>query len=138
MIGRGETLTSISKQYSVSISAIAAANRSIVDIDLVFKGQHLNIPSASGDAQMVSKAAESLVIWSDWLLLWLKFWTFCVIYLFDTKYYPIISFPFACPSDKGGCLQFSECHVATPNYIMFLLHFIALSEFTKTVIMCGH
>ena len=69
MIGRGETLTSISMQYSVSISAIAAANRSTVDIDLVFKGQHLNIPSASGDTQMVSKTAGSLVIWSDWLLL---------------------------------------------------------------------
>lgn len=69
MIGRGETLTSISKQYSVSISAIAAANRSIIDIDLVFKGQHLNIPSASGDTQMVSKTAGSSVIWSDWFLL---------------------------------------------------------------------
>ena len=60
MIGRGETLTSISKLYRVSIYAIAAANKSMADIDLVFKGQHLNIPSATGDAQMVSKTTGSV------------------------------------------------------------------------------
>ncbi|KAK4567639.1 hypothetical protein RGQ29_003409 [Quercus rubra] len=62
VVKEGETLTSISKQYSVSISAIAAANRSIVDIDLVFKGQHLNIPSASGDTQMAKTTGYFLVL----------------------------------------------------------------------------
>ena len=52
--GRGETLSSISKQYRVSIYSIAAANKNIEDIDLVFGGQHLNIPASDvGEAQKV-------------------------------------------------------------------------------------
>ncbi|XP_031283758.1 uncharacterized protein LOC116142456 isoform X3 [Pistacia vera] len=43
----GETLTSISKQYRVSVYSIAAANKNIVDVDLVFEGQHLKIPSSA-------------------------------------------------------------------------------------------
>lgn len=60
MIGRGETLSSISKQYGISIYAIAAANKTILDIDLVFEGQHINIPSATGDTQVVSMTIGSL------------------------------------------------------------------------------
>ncbi|KAF4346925.1 hypothetical protein G4B88_024322, partial [Cannabis sativa] len=47
VVKRGETLSSISKQHGVSMYEIAAANRNIVDVDLVFEGQQLNIPSAS-------------------------------------------------------------------------------------------
>jgi LysM repeat protein len=60
VIGRGETLSSISKQYGISIYAIAAANKHILDIDLVFKGQSINIPSATGDSQVVSNTIGSL------------------------------------------------------------------------------
>lgn len=60
MIGRGETLSSISKQYGISIYAIAVANKNILDIDLVFEGQRINIPSATGDTQVVSKTVGSL------------------------------------------------------------------------------
>lgn len=47
MIGnsRDDTLTSLSKLYGVPIFEIAAANKEIIDVDLVFEGQHLNIPS---------------------------------------------------------------------------------------------
>ncbi|RZC73381.1 hypothetical protein C5167_048864 [Papaver somniferum] len=49
----GENLTSISRRYNVSVQAIAAVNSNIVDIDLVFEGQRLNIPcSRFLDAQM--------------------------------------------------------------------------------------
>ncbi|XP_022719822.1 uncharacterized protein LOC111277684 [Durio zibethinus] len=44
---RGETLSSISKMYGVSVYSIAAANEDIADIDLVFKGQLLKIPAPS-------------------------------------------------------------------------------------------
>ncbi|KAL5993292.1 hypothetical protein ACLOJK_014216 [Asimina triloba] len=40
----GDTLTSISVEYGVPIQAIVAANGSIVDVDIVFEGQSLNIP----------------------------------------------------------------------------------------------
>lgn len=40
-----ETLTSLSKLYGVPIYEIAAANKEIIDVDLVFEGQHVNIPS---------------------------------------------------------------------------------------------
>ncbi|KAJ4952694.1 hypothetical protein NE237_029526 [Protea cynaroides] len=40
----GETLTSISRMYGVSIQEIAEVNATIVDVDLVFEGQCLNIP----------------------------------------------------------------------------------------------
>ena len=58
--GRGETLTSISKQYGVSIYSVAAANKNILDVDLVSEGQLLNIPaSAPADTQVVSRVALS-------------------------------------------------------------------------------
>ncbi|XP_031283750.1 uncharacterized protein LOC116142456 isoform X2 [Pistacia vera] len=47
VVKEGETLTSISKQYRVSVYSIAAANKNIVDVDLVFEGQHLKIPSSA-------------------------------------------------------------------------------------------
>ncbi|KAF9670561.1 hypothetical protein SADUNF_Sadunf13G0081800 [Salix dunnii] len=51
--GRGETLTSISKQYGVSRYSVSAANKNILDVDLVFEGQFLNIPaSAPADTQV--------------------------------------------------------------------------------------
>ncbi|KAH9781464.1 hypothetical protein KPL71_008496 [Citrus sinensis] len=46
VVKEGETLTSISKQYGVSVYSIAAVNKNIVDVDLVFEGQRLNIPSS--------------------------------------------------------------------------------------------
>jgi len=58
--GRGETLTSISKQYGVSIYSVAAANKNILDVDLVFEGQLLNIPaSAPAYTQVVSRVTLS-------------------------------------------------------------------------------
>ncbi|KAI3918345.1 hypothetical protein MKX01_041665 [Papaver californicum] len=49
----GENLTSISRRYNVSVQAIAAVNSNVVDIDLVFEGQRLNIPcSGFLDTQM--------------------------------------------------------------------------------------
>ncbi|XP_060175621.1 uncharacterized protein LOC132606234 isoform X1 [Lycium barbarum] len=42
---RDEPLTSISKLYGVPIYEIAAANKEIIDVGLVFEGQHVNIPS---------------------------------------------------------------------------------------------
>ncbi|KAF5479425.1 hypothetical protein F2P56_000245 [Juglans regia] len=59
VIKEGETLTSISKQYGVSIHAIAAANKSIKDVDILFGGQHLNIPSATRDTPVV----RTVIIW---------------------------------------------------------------------------
>ncbi|XP_039002324.1 uncharacterized protein LOC120128763 isoform X2 [Hibiscus syriacus] len=47
VVKEGETLSSISKMYGVSVHSIAAANKNIVDIDLVFQGQLLNIPAPS-------------------------------------------------------------------------------------------
>ncbi|KAG8472709.1 hypothetical protein CXB51_034734 [Gossypium anomalum] len=47
VVKEGETLSSISKMYEVSVHSIAAANKNIVDINLVFQGQLLNIPSSS-------------------------------------------------------------------------------------------
>ncbi|KAK4708584.1 hypothetical protein R3W88_029509 [Solanum pinnatisectum] len=45
VVKEDETLTSLSKLYRVPIYEIAAANKEIIDVDLVFEGQHLNIPS---------------------------------------------------------------------------------------------
>uniref|UniRef100_A0A803QWP6 LysM domain-containing protein n=1 Tax=Cannabis sativa TaxID=3483 RepID=A0A803QWP6_CANSA len=56
VVKRGETLSSISKQHGVSMYEIAAANRNIVDVDLVFEGQQLNIPSASTLIQAVGRS----------------------------------------------------------------------------------
>ncbi|KAH7568295.1 hypothetical protein JRO89_XS07G0272800 [Xanthoceras sorbifolium] len=47
--GRGENLTSISKQYGVSVNSIIEENTSIVDVDLVFQGQQLKIPSSAAE-----------------------------------------------------------------------------------------
>ncbi|KAM7278762.1 hypothetical protein ACFE04_005896 [Oxalis oulophora] len=44
IVKQGETLTSISKLYGISIYSIAAANKNVLPLDLVFYGQHLNIP----------------------------------------------------------------------------------------------
>ncbi|XP_024023754.1 uncharacterized protein LOC21397435 isoform X1 [Morus notabilis] len=71
VVKEGETLTSISKHYGVSIYAIAAANKNIADIDLVFEGRHLSIPLAdkhilerswSGKFKLPSKDRGSLNI----------------------------------------------------------------------------
>ncbi|KAJ6757838.1 hypothetical protein OIU74_027004 [Salix koriyanagi] len=43
MVKEGETLTSISKQYGV----VSAANKNILDADLVSEGQFLNIPASA-------------------------------------------------------------------------------------------
>ncbi|XP_059451230.1 uncharacterized protein LOC132182038 [Corylus avellana] len=59
VVKEGETLSSISKQYGISIYAIAAANKNILDIDLVFKGQRINIPSATGDSQVAFKLLQN-------------------------------------------------------------------------------
>ncbi|XP_004250651.1 uncharacterized protein [Solanum lycopersicum] len=45
VVKEDDTLTSLSKLYGVPIFEIAAANKEIIDVDLVFEGQHLNIPS---------------------------------------------------------------------------------------------
>lgn len=52
-IDRGETLTSISRYYGVSILQIAAENDNIVDIDFVLEGERLNIPVRSETLLMV-------------------------------------------------------------------------------------
>lgn len=59
--GRGETLTSILKQYGASVYSLTAANKSIVDVDNVFEGQHLKIPSARKEVQLVSTFTWSLL-----------------------------------------------------------------------------
>ena len=49
--------------YGVSVYSIAAANKDIVDIDLVFKGQLLNIPASSlKETQLVSKIVQVIKI----------------------------------------------------------------------------
>ncbi|MBA0602798.1 hypothetical protein Gorai_002965 [Gossypium raimondii] len=55
----GETLSSISKMYGVSVHSIAAANKNIVDINLVFRGQLLNIPSSSLLDTQLDRAKKS-------------------------------------------------------------------------------
>lgn len=52
-IGRGETLSSISKKYGVPINSIVTLNRDVVDVDLVYEGQHLGIPALYGCSQRV-------------------------------------------------------------------------------------
>ncbi|KAL2456109.1 hypothetical protein Adt_46939 [Abeliophyllum distichum] len=53
VVEKGETLSSISKLYGVPIHEIAALNKDIVDVDLVFEGQRLNVPSSiAGYAHM--------------------------------------------------------------------------------------
>ncbi|XVF30137.1 hypothetical protein REPUB_Repub16aG0031300 [Reevesia pubescens] len=59
VVKQGETLSSISKMYGVSVYSIAAANKDIVDIDLVFKGQLLNIPASSLLQTHLDQAKES-------------------------------------------------------------------------------
>ncbi|KAL5559835.1 hypothetical protein UlMin_036046 [Ulmus minor] len=55
VVKEGETLSSISKQYGVSVYAIVAANKNLVDVDLVFKDQHLNIPSVARDTHLTER-----------------------------------------------------------------------------------
>lgn len=50
---RGETLTSISRLYGVSIQRIVAVNANIIDVDFVLEGQCLNIPFNAEETQMV-------------------------------------------------------------------------------------
>lgn len=61
VVKEGETLTSISEQYGVSLYSVAAANKNKLDVDLVFEGQLLNIPaSAPADTQVYQvKKCES-------------------------------------------------------------------------------
>lgn len=58
IVKEGETLTSISKHYGVSMYAIAAANKDMVDIDFLYEGQHLNIPLAD------KNSLETMGSWS--------------------------------------------------------------------------
>ncbi|XP_077224749.1 uncharacterized protein LOC143858042 [Tasmannia lanceolata] len=53
VVKEGETLTSISRQYGVSIHAIAAVNENIVDVDFVLEGQRLSIPLDAEKTRMV-------------------------------------------------------------------------------------
>ncbi|XWS23440.1 hypothetical protein CRYUN_Cryun28dG0014000 [Craigia yunnanensis] len=59
VVKEGETLSSISKMYGVSVYSIAAANKDIVDIDLVFKGQLLNIPASSLKETQLDQAKKN-------------------------------------------------------------------------------
>ncbi|MBA0874536.1 hypothetical protein Goshw_018127 [Gossypium schwendimanii] len=59
VVKEGETLSSISKMYGVSVHSIAAANKNIVDINLVFQGQLLNIPSSSLLDTQLDRAKKS-------------------------------------------------------------------------------
>ncbi|KAH6775143.1 hypothetical protein C2S52_012704 [Perilla frutescens var. hirtella] len=53
VVKEGETLTSISKLYGVPVLEIAASNEEIADVDLVFEGQQLKIPSAVAQCAQV-------------------------------------------------------------------------------------
>ncbi|PIA47133.1 hypothetical protein AQUCO_01400082v1 [Aquilegia coerulea] len=46
VVKEGETLTSIARQYGVSLYTITLFNEEVVDANLVFEGQRLNIPSS--------------------------------------------------------------------------------------------
>ncbi|KAG4166247.1 hypothetical protein ERO13_A13G118401v2 [Gossypium hirsutum] len=59
VVKEGETLSSISKVYELSVHSIAAANKNIVDINLVFQGQLLNIPSSSLLDTQLDRAKKS-------------------------------------------------------------------------------
>ncbi|KAK8651617.1 hypothetical protein V6N13_141211 [Hibiscus sabdariffa] len=59
LVKEGETLSSISKVYGVSVHSIVAANKNIVDIDLVFEGQLLNIPAPSLLDTQLDRAKKS-------------------------------------------------------------------------------
>ncbi|XP_057793698.1 uncharacterized protein LOC131010266 isoform X1 [Salvia miltiorrhiza] len=53
VVKEGETLTSISKLYGVPVLEIADSNKEIADVNIVFEGQRLQIPSAvAGCAQL--------------------------------------------------------------------------------------
>ncbi|PON74515.1 LysM domain containing protein [Parasponia andersonii] len=56
VVKRGETLTSISKQYGVPVYEIVAANKNIRNVDFVFEGQHLNIPSAAKNIEVIERS----------------------------------------------------------------------------------
>ncbi|ERN20075.1 uncharacterized protein LOC18448485 isoform X1 [Amborella trichopoda] len=54
VVKEGETLTSISRKYRVSIELIAAANTDITNVDFVLEGRSLNVPIVSKEIQGVS------------------------------------------------------------------------------------
>ncbi|XP_021288271.1 uncharacterized protein LOC110419512 isoform X2 [Herrania umbratica] len=58
VVKEGETLSSISKMYGVSVYSIAAANKDIVDVHVVFKGQLLNIPASSLKETLLAKKSR--------------------------------------------------------------------------------
>nr|GMD72737.1 uncharacterized protein LOC109148877 isoform X1 [Ipomoea batatas] len=58
VVKEGENLSTISKLYGVPIDEIAAANRDILDDDLILQGKHLNIPSTSGECTRMYPAAK--------------------------------------------------------------------------------
>ncbi|KAK2658338.1 hypothetical protein Ddye_004871 [Dipteronia dyeriana] len=49
VVKEGENLTSISKQYRVSVNSILEESTSIVDVDLVIQGEQLKIPSSAAE-----------------------------------------------------------------------------------------
>ncbi|XP_020531786.1 uncharacterized protein LOC18448485 isoform X3 [Amborella trichopoda] len=51
VVKEGETLTSISRKYRVSIELIAAANTDITNVDFVLEGRSLNVPIVSKEIQ---------------------------------------------------------------------------------------
>ncbi|KAG6435247.1 hypothetical protein SASPL_100117 [Salvia splendens] len=54
VVKEGETLTSISKLYGVPVLEIADSNKEIVDVNVVFEGQHLKIPSAASECAQLN------------------------------------------------------------------------------------
>ncbi|XP_031112720.1 uncharacterized protein LOC116016544 isoform X2 [Ipomoea triloba] len=58
VVKEGENLSTISKLYGVPIDEIAAANRDILDDDLILQGKHLNIPSSPGECTRMYPAAK--------------------------------------------------------------------------------
>ncbi|KDP45645.1 hypothetical protein JCGZ_17252 [Jatropha curcas] len=59
----GETVESISKQYGVSIDSIAAANK--LDMNILFKGQLLNIPAFGMEDPQLTKKRESFIFYKQ-------------------------------------------------------------------------
>ncbi|KAF6167016.1 hypothetical protein GIB67_041271 [Kingdonia uniflora] len=60
VVKKGETLTSISRQYGVSIQAIVVANSKIVNVDVVLEGDRLKIPAFIAEETQVGS------IWRSW------------------------------------------------------------------------
>ncbi|XP_047981614.1 uncharacterized protein LOC125222825 [Salvia hispanica] len=61
VVKEGETLTSISKLYGVPVLEIADSNKEIADVNVVFEGQCLKIPSAASEcAQLCDSEGRPL------------------------------------------------------------------------------